>query len=263
MTASPILCVLCPPHRAKLVRDGGVTDWDCHARLHDQLVEIAERFALLSAAPGVGAVSGRRAPGFHSRPPLNLHIAALRDPRTAPAELGEPHSAPNLLISWASWVRAARRQAPATYAELTDQGIVVAEAGYLTGSIDWLTRQPWITTLADQARVVLSQLRSATGDPNPRPIGFCTDDPLDRPTCGHPLFAPDSGGIVHCAGCGTSYDAMAQIELRLSEMAAGTPTPTGCSACPHSDAQHDNDAAGDRRCNARWCDCTAYTAKAA
>lgn len=251
----PTLCILCPPARARVSRPGGFTDWVCHERLLGDLVEILTRYAQLSAVPGRSGGQGRRAPGFESRPPLNLHHAALRDPRTRPIELGEPHSALNLYITWSRWMRQHRDQAQPQY-PTDDLTVLQFEGAYLTQSMDWITRQEWVPTFAAQTRAVLSQLRSATGDPNPKPLGWCITDVEGR-TCGHPLFPPNAGRDIRCQSCGTDYDPVAQIRLRRANTQGKAPDPGLCLTCGHGDNQHDNDAA-IRKCNVRWCACVDY-----
>lgn len=251
MTAVPLgeqpsLCVLCSGLRANIARSGGCTCWSCHDRLTAMLSEIVTRYARLSARPQGGQDFGRRAPGFHSRPPVNIHIAALRDPRTSPLELGEPHAPLNLLLTWSRWVRQIRGQDRVRYpAELDDLAIIAVESTYLSTAMDWITRQPWVIDLHDQTRAVVAQLRSATGEPNPRPVGTCqvTD-------CGHPLFLPKAGLDMRCGGCGETYEPSDLIDIAIQADA-------GCRACGHTDSQHDNDTE-TRTCNYTWCSCTGW-----
>lgn len=241
---TPTLCVLCPPSRAKVAMSGSQVDYDCHLRMEDLLVELVKRYARLTAMPGGGQAQGRRSPGFRSTPPVNLHNVALRDPRTAPTELGEIHSPLNFLLSWGRWMRRERRQTPAHYPEAaTDLEIADLEATYLFASLDWVGRQAWVTRFHDQLRVCVSQVRAATGEPNPRPVGTCT--------CGHPLFPPREGEInIRCGNCAKLYEPLDQIRLVRAHLA-------GCTGCGHDDAQHCNDAT-PRPCNVEWCACTDY-----
>lgn len=263
LDSTPSLCILCPGERAKIARPGGQTDWDCHERLIEQLGEVAERFLRLSARPGNSGEPGRRAPGFGSRPPLNMHIAALRDPRTAPAELGDPHAPLNFLITWSNWIRTERRQDRVRYDEPTnDAWIAVYEHNYLVNAMDWMTRQFWVTTFATQLRIVLGQLRAAGLEPNPRPLGQCTTRNDDDIVCGNPLWPPNEGGVwdLRCQKCGTEYKPLDQLRLKIeNDRATGT-----CALCGHTDSQHcnDSDEDGRRACNGRWCICGDYIAEA-
>lgn len=240
---TPSLCILCPPVRARVARSGGVTDWLCHERLESALGEIVQRYTRLSARPANGQDFGRRAPGYGSRPPVNIHNAALRDPRTAPAELGDVHSPLNLFISWANWMRKTRGQAPVAYGSTDDLAVLDFEWRYLTASMDWITRQYWVTAFNEQVRAVVSQLRSATGEPNPRPVATCT--------CGHPLFPPRPGELtIVCGGCEHPYEPLDQIRhIHQAKL--------GCFTCGHVSSQHSNDEAA-RPCNVQYCGCSAY-----
>lgn len=246
---TPSLCVLCPPQRAKVSRPGGQTDWDCHDRLQAAVVEIVNRYARLTARPGSGAAfdGGRRAPGFGSRPPVNLHNATLRDPRTHPAELGEAHAPLNFLLTWGRWIRTTRSQPPRGYAGgVDDLEIADIEGTYLFNSMDWITRQYWVVQFSEQMRAVVSQLRSATGEPNPRPVGWCLSE-----DCDHPLFPPHDGGInIRCGGCSRLYEPLDQIRMVHSQ-------GQGCGVCGHEGSQHDNDSE-IRPCNIQWCDCPGF-----
>lgn len=218
---------------------------------------MARRYLALDPSPSSGAGEGRRGPGFHSKPPLNLHVAALRDPRTLPEVLGDPHNALALLHAWANFTRRERGQ------ELPRRCTLAAETQYLLANLDYITRQPWITELVAQLRVVQAQLRAATGEPNPRPVSYCIAPIKDEhgtfiDWCNHPLFPPREGEMnIRCSGCAATYDPMEQIKLRIAneqDPAAGDP----CAACDHASSQHDNDASGARPCLVRWCECKAH-----
>lgn len=263
LDTTPTLCVLCPPARARVARPGGMTDWDCHDRLREQLTEVVERYVKLSALPGGGQAPGRRAPGYGSKPPLNLHVAALRDPRTRPLELGEPHSAVNLFGTWANWLRETRGQLapppPSVAVREADIALLLVERTYLLNSLDWITRQEWVPTFAGQLRVVVRQLRAATGEPNPRPCGWCTVVYPDGSECRHPLFPPTDGREIGCGACGATYDPLAQVRLKKANSTAGLTASAEaiCRVCGHASGQHDNDH-DPRPCNSRWCTCANY-----
>jgi len=257
-SGQPNDCVLCPPNRRRRVREGGVTDWRCHDRMVAILHEIPERYLKLDPSPGGSGTPERRAPGFRSTPPLNLHVVALRDPRTDPIEPGDPHCALAAFRSWANLVRRHREQA------LHTGRSIVSEGEYLAANIDWITRQPWVPAFAAEIEVVCSQLRAANGDPNPKPVGWCIELITDAETgarefCGFPLFPPREGDdLVKCGGCGSEYDPLRQIRFRLANEADPEP-PTPACTCGHADAQHDNDSpVGSRGCHVRWCPCEDY-----
>lgn len=234
-----------------------MTDWLCHERIEAQLGEIVQRYARLSARPQGGQGFGRRAPGYHSRPPANMQAVALRDPRTAPLQIGEPHSPLNLFISWSTWMRRERGQECVAYPATGDLVVLDFEWRYLTSSMDWITRQAWVARFDEQVRAVVSQLRTATGERNPRPVGTCTyvtDHGCDgsAPTeCGHPLFPPREGTLdIVCGHCGAEYEPLDQVQMVQR-------AKLGCLGCGHVSSQHGNDEQA-RPCNVRWCDCRRY-----
>ncbi len=255
-------CVLCPPRpldKQRPLRDGGLTCWACHDTLGQTITEVGRRYLLLDATPSTGGDGGRRSPGFGSRPPVNLHVAALRDPRTLPVELGDPHNALSLLRSWANAIRSAR--GPVLH---PCESFVPGDTKF--GS--WITRQPAVTLMAEEFRAVQSQLRSATGEPNPKPVGYCIKPTLTatgefEDWCNGPLFPPRDGeSDITCPQCEAVYEPLEQIKVKIQneqDPEAGDP----CAACRHTSSQHDNDAADPRPCNVRWCDCTAHVKQAA
>lgn len=247
---TPSLCILCPPVRARIARSGGMTDWLCHERIEAHLGEIVQRYARLTARPGGGQDFGRRAPGYHSRPPVNMQAAALRDPRTAPTTVGEPHSPLNLFITWAGWMREERGQTGAIYPSGAGDLVVLdLEWRYLSTAMDWITRQPWVVRFDEQVRAVVSQMRSATHERNPRPVGWCTRDHGDDSA--YPLFPPKLGTLdIVCGACGARYEPLDQIRMVHQSQAA-------CDGCGHASGQHDNDSKA-RSCNMDWCDCTGF-----
>lgn len=199
-------------------RDGGLTCWQCIDSISDLVVEIWDGYLRLDPQPGNQGQQVRRAPGFRSQAPGDVHVMALRDRRTRPRFLGEPHAASALLPDWANVVRDARGQAEA-------QGEALADAGmYLCNSMDWMTRQPWIEEFVREAKIVRGQIRRANGEPSPRPQASCPT-PLaeDEGLCGGPLFAPREGErITVCPRCGTEFDLVQILASTLGEADAAT-----------------------------------------
>lgn len=66
---------------------------------------------------------------------------------------------------------------------------------------DWVIHQPWIADMVADLRTLGAQLRAATGDPMPKPVGWCTqilavridsgpgEDGFLR--CGEPVYMPE------------------------------------------------------------------------
>lgn len=191
-------CVLCPSQRPRPSRVGGVTCEPCIDALARDLGETVSRYGLLDASPSGGiSDGGRRAPGFGSRPPGKVHVMALTDDRTSASELGELQSAQAMLRDWANYVAQNRGMAEARR-DIEAAGI------FLVANLDWITRQEWVVDLHAQLRVVLNQLKSATGD---TPLGKCG-------VCANAIFAPPRGEVVMvCEWCGEQVDPLAQIRM--------------------------------------------------
>ncbi len=190
----------------------------CGPRLADDLLEIVDRYHRLSAAPsmqpGKYDRSGSNKPG--SRPPLNLNIVALRDHRSGRAEPtfwhgrdGTRHEEPERDTS--SVLRDVAQWAGALAVEIEHQ-LPVAR---LEDVVDWLNRRDdyisrwWqAAEFAKHMRELRNRLRTATGEPNDRPIGNCIRfnyDEAGAPTlCDAPIFpppvAPGMTPAVECNG---------------------------------------------------------------
>lgn len=185
----------------------------CVTRLRDTLHEIVERWrrivpdsALLPAGNGL---VDRRAPGFESTAPGNVHVMALRDVRTHATEPGDLRSPLEVAYAWASRVRSWRLITPARYATV-DSEIVT-----LLFHLDWIVREFQPGTLAQFAQEltdVRAQLRAVTDEPAPPVVGHCTAI-VDQRRCGAPLRLPTGGTSIRCPGCRARYDGLDLVRL--------------------------------------------------
>ena len=99
---------------------------------------------------------------------------------------------------------------------------VRSEALLLDGWMDWITKQDWVGELETELREVRDQLRSETGEPNPKPIGYCIntlDEGEHTRECQAPLFAPREGTALRCHHCGREYDGLDLVKLELAQEA--------------------------------------------
>ncbi|MCD2193492.1 hypothetical protein LQ327_08865 [Actinomycetospora endophytica] len=186
-----------------------------------------------------GGDGGRRAPGFEGSVPINLHAAAMLDPRSTPtgkawvghdgrvhSESETPPQHPATVL--AGWVRLIAEE---RFAELPlkQQKIarlkraswhqlgssVVELADYLYRHVDWCCAQPWLDEYASAIRELHSQLRTVTrvftGEHRPAVIGRCNmitnpEAPLEEQEwCGEPLYTPRSGDTITCRRCGAYW----------------------------------------------------------
>jgi len=194
----------------------------CYTRLRDQLAEVDERFLLLDPRPGASNEQGSRgAPGFVSRPPLNLGVVAMRDPRSSRdaytwlaadgrvhhEELRPPLSVQSVLSTVAWSVAEFRGMAgPADDAGVHDL------VRWLDNRITDITRHgELVTELSAALRELLGQLRPRTGDSRKK-VGTCPvtiDEGGSTRECGTALYAPlaSSGSdVIRCPACGEKWE---------------------------------------------------------
>jgi hypothetical protein len=193
---------------------------------HDIPPGIPHLYNTLDIMPGsTGPDGGRRAPGFESMPPLNLHVVALRDPRTLPSDDDPVRSIPGTITAIAESVAADINERPGmgAYARGVD-----GMCGWLSSRLEAVTRLPWADDLYRDLRHLRDALRAAHGEPLPRPVGHCTNTitaaGLDGPgshsnaPCGGPLYAPPAptrATTIRCGRCGHVYDGLDQLRLSL------------------------------------------------
>lgn len=216
-------CLLC--RRKRRATQGYRTCIPCCDALRDTLTEITTRHTRLCSItallPGSGD-DGRKPGGYASQSPARDRVIAMLDPRTVAVEPGDPHSVLAILTSWANLLRDHTNQTPPT-----QPPTVRSEASVLDAWMDYLTRQDWIDECAHELTAVRDQLRSATGEPNPKPVGHCIntlDEGATTRECGAALFAPTSGTALQCQQCGRSYDGLDLVKLELAQEAGSEST---------------------------------------
>ncbi|HYH63360.1 MAG TPA: hypothetical protein VD866_01540 [Urbifossiella sp.] len=169
---------------------------DCRDHLVDDLTEVARRYPLLDARYGVDP-EARGGPGFGSRAPGRVDVWTARDERSLPYRLVEDYvesdtpirSVARTLATWADLIvetRGEETAPPRTVFELTR---------WLVRRIEYIARWPDDgPELARDIRQLRNQLRSLTGEPNPKPAAYCIrfePGPDGTPTeCGAAIFGP-------------------------------------------------------------------------
>jgi hypothetical protein len=192
----------------------------CSLRMRDTFADIVDRWcrivpttALLLTSP----TTGRRAPGFASTPPGNVHLMAMRDPRTRAAEQGDIRSPLEVTHWWASFVRDQRGIRAPEFATVT------TEISTLSFHWDWITREfeaDHLVGLAYELGAVRAQLHVVTDDPPPPTVGYCTAI-VDGRRCAAPLSLPPRGGtMIRCPACPASYDGVKLIRLYQEDSSA-------------------------------------------
>ncbi|GAA4527516.1 hypothetical protein [Amycolatopsis samaneae] len=229
------------------------TDIQELARLFPELVH--------AAVPSGGSPStGRTSPGYGSRSPARDTVLVLTDRRTRAEDDGDPHSVLEILSSWADNIRedtgmgmpdANAREAGSLLVgwldftanqpwagkldtplsklrdEITEQlGLtprtVVGEAAFLVEWLDWITRQYWVTDLADEIRDLLFMVRTVTGTAEATiPVGTCPV-PSETPgwPCGAQLRVRANAEWITCPRCRTRWPRASWDELSDAQ---GTP----------------------------------------
>jgi hypothetical protein len=219
----------------RVLTDGWVLCQKCSDRLGDDLLEVADRYHQLTAAPAMEPGRYDRGGGGKpgSKPPLRLDVVVLRDPRsgrTAPsnwkARDGKVHAesandTPSVLRELAQWAGALATHLGYAHLPKPDVDDVV---GWLNRQSEQIAKWWESPSLAEAARLLRNRLRSATADPNDRPIGVCFDmvDGADetRRECGSPVFPPNAGTGAPAACTGKprhEYDARRLVLLRLEQ----------------------------------------------
>lgn len=158
---------------------------------------------------------------FESKPPINLTARAHQDYASLPWPVGpEDVERPTLSVSRTldEWWQAGRA------------------AGGNYRDIGWVIFQPWIGDMVHDLRTLARQLKAATGDPEPAPVGHCLAvrgmHPIRKELiyCGEPLYMPDTEPRgddepvrdipeIRCPEpmCGRTYTGAELIRLKLAE----------------------------------------------
>lgn len=221
-------CVPPSPTRTWTRADQGfATCSPCYDRIRERLKEVAFRFVQLDPRPGgTGEAGSRGAPGFVSRPPLNLHIVSMRDHRSSQdskvwvagdgrvhAEDAHPPIGVWAALNTVGWAIAEHRgvNGPA------DGDDVYELLRWIDRHVDHITRHAQLVTELDTTlRELLAQLRPVTGDSRKR-IGICPNT-LDQGDtsrlCEAPLFAPVNGSdVIRCGACGRYWERSEWLHL--------------------------------------------------
>jgi hypothetical protein len=217
----------------------------CLDHLGSDLAEIAKLAARLDARPCAVGIDGRGPPGFRSRPPGRVEVWVARDHRSKPYPIvdqwwgrdrdGVDDDAPShederpirgvmfTLASWAALIAETRGFTHPPPVGLDDL------CRWLTNQSDYVSRWPLDgPALAIDLRMQRNQLRSLTGDPNPRPAAWCirlVDGPDGQTPCQAPIFLPrGQSEIDHtvpikltCGGDPAhTYDGLDLLRLKLA-----------------------------------------------
>lgn len=207
----------------------------CDTALRERLDDVASRYLRLDSRPGgTGEYGSRGAPGFGSRPPLNLHIVSLRDPRSSQdahvwvgrdgrvhRESERPPMSVHGVLSGQAWSIAEHQGV----AGPDDRADVFSLLRFITAHLVYATRHGELVVDLDRAvRDLLGQLRPVTGDPRLR-MGSCpekvpnedpaTSEEFPEHACEGVIYAPLQGSddIVCTVDKAHHWDRAAWLHL--------------------------------------------------
>jgi hypothetical protein len=154
-----------------------------------------------------------RPSGFASSPPINLHNYAMLSYASHVDRVGPDDSGPLPVYQvLAHWDR------------------VASAAGGDLRNLAWIKHQPWIGDLVADLRTIAVQVKAATGEPPPRPIGRCRRilglGEGELVVCGEPLYMPEPARteIVHST---EDAEPLTEVQQRLLDaIEADMPAPT-------------------------------------
>lgn len=191
----------------------------CTVGLEELFHTIEERTLLLELTPQKLGMGEGGAHEFESKPPINLTARAHQDPNSKPFPLGpDDINKPTLSVDGTlnEWAQASAR------------------VGGDYRDVEWVVWQPWLGDMVNALRILARQLKAATGDPEPTPIGHCLAviglDEHQLLYCAEPLYMPDTEPRgddesistlpeIRCPepSCGRTYTGAELIRLKLAE----------------------------------------------
>ncbi len=199
----------------------------CADNLREWLTDIPDLYATLDVsehltADETGVGKGKPRKASESPALARLDIVALQDPRTSATSLPardtgkiEPWDGslyiPGEMMTWADLL-ASEHHIRSRYDNLTDA------CGLLLRYYDRLTAADWVDECHDAVRDVVRLLRTAHGEPRPRPVGRCIniyERDGEMVACHATLYAPAEGVKIRCRSCGTRYDGQRMLLVKM------------------------------------------------
>lgn len=175
----------------------------------------------------VRGTTGRRQPGYQSRPPARLEALVMLDrrSRTDPTELDEDRGIgldddtdPAWSILGTLAGLAQRVAEHAGHTRSITGATVAREIGYLLGQLEWTAGQPWITDLAADIHQLHNQARNLCHD-RPESCGTCLA--VDCTGQVFWMLTRDRSNKARCVACGKTYTGLDLVRLGAQKEVAG------------------------------------------
>lgn len=179
-----------------------------HRDKDDRPDSIPGLYAVTDPTPGATPLAGGgRHPGFGPRSPANDHIISMRDPRSVRRRKLDPYSIPGMLWAWCRRISLERKMDMPT-------DTVDAMCVWLSGHLDWITRQPLVLAFYEDLKALHRQLKAVH---QPRvSVGRCPntiDLGSTSQACNARLYAPLHGDVVTCWSCGRHWSRRDWLRL--------------------------------------------------
>lgn len=179
--------------------------------------------------------TGRRQPGYGSRPPARIEALVVLDRRshTNPIPLNTTLGLGLDNEDNPLWPILGTLHGLATFIRQTAdhskprQVTVAGELGYLLAHIDWCANQPWIDDVIADIHDLHTQARGLAYD-RPEALATCLGDLIRKVECDGKVFwvqARDKAGQpmdkARCVACGRIYTGFDLVRLVVNEEVAG------------------------------------------
>jgi hypothetical protein len=211
-------CLICStPDRPRPADPGTNTCLRCFGRILGRLYDLEQWVPTLDPTPQVRGGS-RRAPGFASRPPVNLDVVAALDDRTVPTE-EDPNRA---IVAGVHGIAAAVRYQLRIGCPCLPLSFF-GELAWLRGHLVLVAGLDDIAEIDDDLRELHDQVRRLAGEQKPQSVATCVNTiDLGEHTeqCKGSVYPHDwvdVAGEVHrgvrCRDCARIYSGLDMVRL--------------------------------------------------
>lgn len=141
---------------------------DCIATTHRRLRELyAKWLATPTMLDPTRGTTGRRSPGYGSRPPARDDVLVMLDHRTHAEQLS-PDDEDTALWSLLGTLHGLAQFVPGHAGQLSPRHVTMSgEVGYLLGRLAWCATQQWVADIAENVLHLHNQARAIVNDDPP------------------------------------------------------------------------------------------------